>query len=75
MAPTPFGAAARKGPEAVSDQPKPETPQDSAWMVLDAANDLGDQATVEICRRVIDANLTGKPVSPSDLHVIVDYFR
>jgi hypothetical protein len=44
-------------------------------MVLDAANDLGDDATVEACRRVIDASLNGKPVSPSDLHVVLDYFR
>ena len=50
-------------------------PLDAAWLVLEAANDLGDHATVEICRRVIDANLNGTPVSPSDLHVITEYFR
>ena len=37
------------------DQEKP--PIDTAWTVLDAANDLGDTVTVEACRRVIDANL------------------
>jgi hypothetical protein len=60
---------------ATSDQQRPDAPLDAAWLVLEAANDLGDQATVEICRRVIDANLNGTQASASDLHVIVDYFR
>jgi hypothetical protein len=68
-----FGAAARS---TTPDQPKADaTPLDAAWLVLEAANDLGDHATVEICRRVIDANLNGKAPSPSDLQLIVDYFR
>jgi hypothetical protein len=50
-------------------------PMDAAWIVLEAANDLGDQATVEICRRVIDASLNGMTASSSDLHVVIDYFR
>ncbi|MBU6464037.1 MAG: hypothetical protein KGK01_05190 [Bradyrhizobium sp.] len=58
-----------------ADQPSSDIPLDAAWIVLEAANDLGDHVTVDICRRVIDANLNGAPVSPSDLHVIVDYFR
>ena len=57
------------------DQPTPDTPPDAAWMVLEAANDLGDHATVEICRRVIDANLNGRSPSPSDLYVVSEYFR
>ncbi len=52
------GAAARS---TAPDQPKPDNPPDAAWIVLEAANDLGDHATVEICRRVIDANLNGMP--------------
>jgi hypothetical protein len=52
----------------------PDGPLDSAWIVLEAANDLGDDVTVEICRRVIDANLSGRPASPSDMHIILDYF-
>jgi hypothetical protein len=51
------------------------TPLDAAWLVLEAANDLGDHLTVEICRRVIDANLNGRSPSSSDLHVVTDYFR
>lgn len=51
------------------------SPAEAAWLVLEAANDLGDTATVEICRRVIDADLSGKPASPSDLQVVIHYFR
>ena len=68
-----FGA--RKRPGNSSDGPQLDKPLDTAWIVLEAANDLGDHATVEICRRVIDANLNGMPASPYDLHVIVEYFR
>ena len=67
-----FGAAAR---DTAPDQPKPDTPVDAAWIVLEAANDLGDHQTVEICRRVIDANLNGRQPSPADLHVVTEYFR
>ncbi|MGH9806501.1 MAG: hypothetical protein ACRD9W_04455 [Terriglobia bacterium] len=44
-------------------------------MVLEAANDLGDAATVDVCRRVIDANLGGKAGLPSDLRRLAAYFR
>jgi hypothetical protein len=70
-----FGAVIRKRPDMVSDQSKLDQPLDAAWIVLEAANDLGDDATVETCRRVIDANLNGVPASQSDLHIILDYFR
>jgi hypothetical protein len=68
-----FGA--RKRPGNTSDASEPDKPLDAAWIVLEAANDLGDHDTVEVCRRVIDANLNGMPASPYDLHVIVEYFR
>jgi hypothetical protein len=48
---------------------------DTAWLVLEAANDLGDEVAVAACRRVIDASLTGAAPRPDDLHVVVDYFR
>jgi hypothetical protein len=51
------------------------SPAEAAWLVLEAANDLGDTATVEICRRIIDADLKGKEASPADLQVVVHYFR
>ena len=70
-----FGRAARNGLGFVPDEPKLDKPVDAAWMVLEAANDLGDHATVETCRRVIDANLNGKLASPFDLHIVSEYFR
>jgi hypothetical protein len=65
----------RQRPGIGSDEPKPENPLNAAWIVLEAANDLGDHATVEICRRVIDAGLNGAPASPFDMHVVTEYFR
>ena len=50
-------------------------PAEMAWQVLDAANDFGDTATVEACRRVIDADLNGKVPAPSDLQIVIHYFR
>ena len=51
------------------------SPVDMAWLVLEAANDLRDDATVEACRRVIDASLNGGTADPADLHVVQHYFR
>ena len=65
----------RKRPGIGCYEPKPENPLNTAWIVLEAANDLGDHATVEICRRVIDASLNGRPTSPQDQNVILNYFR
>jgi hypothetical protein len=58
-----------------SDRLMADNPSDAAWVALEAANDLGDDATVAACRRVIDANLSGALASPSDLHIVLDYFR
>jgi hypothetical protein len=70
-----FGTASRDRLGTISGEPGPDAPSDMAWLVLEAANDLGDHAAVEACRRVIDANLTGRLAPPSDVHLIVDYFR
>jgi hypothetical protein len=80
-----FGAATRKrpavkrpgtkSPDIASDDPKSDNALDTAWLVLEAANDLGDTPTIEACRRVIDANLNGTPALESDLHIILHYFR
>jgi hypothetical protein len=70
-----FGKGARERPGLVSNSSNPDRPLDTAWMVLEAANDLGDHATVEICRRVIDADLNGTPARQSDIHIVLDYFR
>jgi hypothetical protein len=47
---------------------------EAAWAALEAANDLRDAATVETCRRVIDANLSGNIPSKSDIDVIFNFF-
>ena len=47
---------------------------ETAWAVLEAANELGDTATVDACRRVIDANLRGDQPATSDMAVVVAFF-
>jgi hypothetical protein len=47
---------------------------DAAWLVLEAANDLRDEAAVAACRRVIDASLSGMPAAQSDLNLVQHYF-
>lgn len=71
-----FGTSLRKCFGAASGEPKPDASSvDMAWLVLEAANDLGDEAAVAACRRVIDASLNGAPAQPSDVHLILEYFR
>jgi len=70
-----YGTEAREGGRMDGREPRPEQPSDSAWAVLEAANDLGDTATVDACRRVIDANFTGTPACQSDLQIVFDYFK
>jgi hypothetical protein len=48
---------------------------DAAWVVLEAAIDFGDAATIDACRRVIDASLKGTLVAESDLLIVNDYFK
>ena len=69
----PFVAPGRCG--GIRGEPAHDGSLDAAWMVLEAANDLGDLATIEVYRRVIDANLGGIAGSPSDLCIITEYFR
>ncbi len=47
---------------------------ETAWTVLDAANDLGDIITIDACRRVIDADLRGEPPARSDVAVLTAFF-
>jgi len=47
---------------------------ETAWTVLDAANDLGDILTVDACRRVIDADLRGEAPARSDVAVLSAFF-
>jgi len=48
---------------------------ETAWTVLDAANDLGDSVTVDACRRVIDADLRGDVPDRSDMAVLSAFFN
>jgi len=47
---------------------------ETAWTVLDAANDLGDMLTVDACRRVIDADLRGDTPAISDMELVTAFF-
>jgi hypothetical protein len=47
---------------------------ETAWTVLDAANELGDTITVDACRRVIDADLRGEAPATSDVAVLTAFF-
>jgi hypothetical protein len=79
-----FGTAARKtlnknrneGLNADAGGATPDKASvDAAWLVLEAANDLGDHTAVEACRRVIDAELNGTVAGRADLDLVLDYFR
>jgi hypothetical protein len=75
-----FGTAVRKNRNkslnADADGSAPEKASvDAAWLVLEAANDLGDHAAIAACRRVIDAELNGTVAGKSDLDLVMGYFR
>ena len=79
-----FGTAVRKnankgldkGLNAEAGGSAPEKASvDAAWLVLEAANDLGDHAAIEACRRVIDAELNGTVAGSSDIDLVLGYFR
>jgi hypothetical protein len=48
---------------------------DTARTILEAANDLGDGATVKVCRRVIDTALRGGTLAQSDINAIFEIFE
>jgi hypothetical protein len=47
---------------------------DTAWSILEAANDVSDAATVEACRRVIDATFRGAEPAASDMSIVMGFF-
>ena len=73
-----FGTAVRKT-KSHSAEPGGSAPDkasvDAAWLVLEAANDLGDHAAIEACRRVIDAELNGTVAASADTDLVLGYFR
>ncbi len=77
-----FGTAVRKNKRLTNTLPAemggaaPEKATvDAAWLVLEAANDLGDHAAIEACRRVIDAELNGTVPGSADTDLVLGYFR
>lgn len=75
-----FGTAVRKnlnkGLQLDAGAAAPEKASvDAAWLVLEAANDLGDHAAIEACRRVIDAELNGTVAAGADIDLVLGYFR
>ena len=77
-----FGTAVRKNKSLAKMHPvdaagaAPEKATvDAAWLVLEAANDLGDHAAIEACRRVIDAELNGTVPASADADLVLGYFR
>ncbi|MGC2775043.1 MAG: hypothetical protein WA418_05320 [Bradyrhizobium sp.] len=57
------------------EMPTDRAAVDAAWHVLEAANELGDEAVVSACRRVIDASLNGAAADQADVRLVMDYFR
>ena len=73
-----FGTAVRKNKNLTADtsgSASEKASVDAAWLVLEAANDLGDHAAIEACRRVIDAELNGTVPGSSDTDLVLGYFR
>jgi hypothetical protein len=46
---------------------------ETAWTVLEAASDLGDDVTIEACQRVIDDGSSGDLPAQSDLNTIFGF--
>jgi hypothetical protein len=46
---------------------------ETAWTVLEAANDLGDNLTIEACQRVIDDDSGGDLPAQSDMNTIFGF--
>jgi hypothetical protein len=59
---------------ALSGQDQERFSGETAWTVLDAANDLGDTITIDACRRVIDADLRGETPARSDIAMLSAFF-
>jgi hypothetical protein len=68
----------RKGGAMSSDTDTPKQDGgvlDTARTVLEAANDFRDEATAEVCRRVIEASMKGAQPTLADLRIINNYFQ
>ncbi|MGZ5874237.1 MAG: hypothetical protein ACXWKP_19225 [Bradyrhizobium sp.] len=73
-APQSFGKKGGTADRTV-EKSKQDGALDAARTVLEAANDFKDEATAEVCRRVIEASVNGRQPSLSDLRIINNYFQ
>jgi hypothetical protein len=73
-APQSFGKKGGAAGMGKADSSKQDGALDTARTVLEAATDLKDEVTAEICRRVIEASMNGRQPTTSDLRVINNYF-
>jgi hypothetical protein len=57
-----------------TDRAKPDNIWiEMAWTVLEAANDLDDEVTVEACQRIINDDLNGDLPAQSDMNTIFGF--
>jgi hypothetical protein len=69
-----FRTVLRKTPTTDTDGPAVgASSAEAAWLVLEAANDLGDAVAVAACRRLIDASLNGKSAAQPDVNLVQSY--
>jgi hypothetical protein len=55
---------------------KPANPWvETAWAVLEAADDLGDEIAIKACQRVIDDDFDGKLPWHSDMDTIFSFLN
>jgi hypothetical protein len=73
-APQTFGKKGGGTFGAKAEPSKQDGALDAARTVLEAATDLKDEATAEICRRVIEASMNGRQPTTSDMRIINNYF-
>lgn len=66
---------ARRSGFGTRGQQQVEGASDEVLAILEAASDLGDRETVAACRRIIEANKTGAPISQADMQLMLTYFR
>lgn len=49
--------------------------RETAWVVLQAADDLGDKVAIEACQRIIDDDFDGKLPAQSDLDTVFTFLN
>ena len=49
--------------------------RETAWVVLQAADDLGDKVAIGACQRIIDDDFDGKLPAQSDLDTIFTFLN